>query len=63
MNAVQALVSLGNCIMDLQLQCKHITALILEMTQYIFLIPNLFITEEMGSAKKTPPNTEKVIVI
>ena len=48
--------------MDLQLQCRRITRLILETTQYIFLIPNLFITEEMGSTKKET-NTEKVIVI
>lgn len=38
--------------MDLQLQCKLITRLILKMTQHIFDIPSLFITEEMGSTKK-----------
>jgi len=61
MNAVQPLISQGICIVDWQVQCKHVTGLILEMTQYISLIPNLFITEEMGATKKT--NTGKVIVI
>lgn len=38
--------------MDLQLQCKLITGLILETALYIFLIPSSFITEEMGSTEK-----------
>lgn len=35
--------------MNLQLQSKHISGAILKTTQCFFLIPNLFITDEMGS--------------
>lgn len=38
--------------MNLQLQSKHISGVILKTTQCFFLIPNLFITDEMGSNNK-----------
>lgn len=51
--------------MNWQLQCEHITELILEMTLYVFLISNGFITKEMGSTEKNhkQTNIEKVVVI